>query len=177
MSEESRKERRVLVAVDESDESMYALSWSLKNIIFQNSSDTLILLYVKPHHHDAYATFDSTGIMDDPQTPGHVLSPEASAAIKKYSQDVVDCVLQKSKRMCKDLENVKVETQIESGNPKDVICEMSRKLNADLLVMGSHDYAAMKRAFFDSVSEYCSQNVKCPVLIVRKRKPYAGSGN
>ncbi|WVZ07762.1 hypothetical protein V8G54_021108 [Vigna mungo] len=156
---------------------MYALSWSLKNIIFQNSSDTLILLYVKPHHHDTFTPLDSTGIMDDPQTPGHVLSPKASAAIKKYSQDVVDCVLQKSKRICKDLENVKLETQVERGNPKDVICEMSRKLNADLLVMGSHDYGVMKRAFFESVSEYCSQNVKCPVLIVKKPKPHAGAGN
>jgi len=69
MSEESRKERRVLVAVDETAESMYALSWSLKNIIFQNSSDTLILLYVKPHQ-PAFAPLDSTGIMDDPETPG-----------------------------------------------------------------------------------------------------------
>jgi len=69
MSEESRTERRVLVAVDESDESMYALSWSLKNIIFQNSNDTLVLLYVKPPH-SIYTPLDSTGRMDDPETPG-----------------------------------------------------------------------------------------------------------
>ncbi|MEI4850564.1 universal stress protein, partial [Klebsiella pneumoniae] len=39
-------ERKILVAVDEGEESSYALSWCLENIV--NSKDTLILLYAKP---------------------------------------------------------------------------------------------------------------------------------
>ncbi|KAK8473736.1 hypothetical protein PHAVU_001G225300 [Phaseolus vulgaris] len=162
MSEESRNERRVLVAVDESDESMYALSWSLKNIIFQNSTDNLVLLYVKPHH-GTYAS--AADRLDDPEAP----------AIRKYSQDVADCVIEKSKRLCKNLQNVKVETHIGSGDPREVICEMTEKLNADLLVMGSHGHGLIKSIFLGSVSNHCSQKVKCPVLIVKKPKPCAGA--
>ena len=171
----TRNERRVLVAVDEGEESMYALSWSLKNIIFQNSSDTLILLYVKPPH-AVYSPLDSTGRIDDPETPGYLFSPDISAAIEKYSQEVADCVLEKAKKLCKDLQNVIVETRVESGDPRDVICDMSQKLGADLLIMGSHGYGVVKRAFLGSVSNYCSQNVKCPILIVKKPKPSAGAG-
>ena len=171
----TRNERRVLVAVDEGEESMYALSWSLKNIIFQNSSDTLILLYVKPPH-AVYSPLDSTARIDHPETPGYLFSSDVSAAIEKYGQEVADCVLEKAKKLCKDLQNVMVETRVESGDPRDVICDMSQKLGADLLIMGSHGYGVVKRAFLGSVSNYCSQNVKCPILIVKKPKPSAGAG-
>lgn len=71
MSEEARNERRVLVAVDEGEESMHALSWCLNNLVFQNSKDTLILLYVKPPH-AVYAPFDGTGswVDADPEPQG-----------------------------------------------------------------------------------------------------------
>ncbi|XP_027350908.1 universal stress protein PHOS32-like isoform X1 [Abrus precatorius] len=193
MSEEARNERRVLVAVDAGEESAYALSWSLKNIVFQNSRDTLILLYVK-HHQSFFTPFDATGRMDDPQTPrifnpsfnstyifnylvpflllisAILFSSEINATIEKYSQDVADCVIEKAKKLCKHLQHVKVETRVESGDPREVICEMSEKLGADVLVMGSHGYGFIKRSFLGSVSDYCSQNVKCPVLIVKNPK-------
>lgn len=42
------KDRKILVAVDGGDESSYALSWCINNVVDQNFKDTLILLYVKP---------------------------------------------------------------------------------------------------------------------------------
>lgn len=57
----AQEERRILVAVDEGEESLHALSWCLKNLVLQNSKDTLILLYVKPPR-VVYSTFDGTGI-------------------------------------------------------------------------------------------------------------------
>ena len=53
------KERRILVAVDESEESMYALSWCLTNLLSLNTT-TLLLLYVKPPP-PAYSSLDATG--------------------------------------------------------------------------------------------------------------------
>lgn len=41
-------ERKIVVAVDESKESMYALSWCLSNLVSHSSKNTLVLLYVKP---------------------------------------------------------------------------------------------------------------------------------
>ncbi|OIW07094.1 hypothetical protein TanjilG_02728 [Lupinus angustifolius] len=158
MSEFAENERRIVVAIDEGDESMYALSWCLKNIVFENSKDTLILLYVKPPA-PLFPSFDA---------PEFVITAEAMAKIEKYSQEVADRVLETATRLCNNIPNV--EMKVGQGDPRDVICEMTQKLGADMLVMGSHGYGTIKRAFLGSVSNYCAQNAKCPVLIVKKPK-------
>ncbi|CAJ2628800.1 universal stress protein A-like [Trifolium pratense] len=157
--------RRIMVAIDEGDESIYALTWCLKNLIFKNSKDHLILLYVKPPR-VVYSAFDGTG---------YLFSSDITATMEKYSQQVADCVLEKAKLICGDVQNV--ETRIENGDPRDVICEAVQKLGVDILVMGSHGYGVIKRAFLGSVSNHCAQNVKCPVLIVKKPKSNAGGDN
>lgn len=45
-----KNERKIMVAVDESQESMYALSWCINNLISDtnNRNNKLVLLYVKP---------------------------------------------------------------------------------------------------------------------------------
>ncbi|XP_057722920.1 universal stress protein PHOS32-like [Arachis stenosperma] len=173
MAEEAENERRVLVAVDEGDESMYALSWCLNNLVFQNSKNTLILLYVNPPR-GGYMPFETAAALDDPEIhPANLYSPEITAAMERYSQEVADCVLAKAKKLCKDLQHVKVETKVEDGDPRDVICEMAERLGAHVLVMGSHGYGLIKRTFLGSVSSHCAQNVKCPVLIVKKPKSIA----
>ncbi|KAM3752529.1 hypothetical protein ACB098_03G025700 [Castanea mollissima] len=163
MADVAAKERKILVAVDEGEESMHALSWCLKNVISENSKDTLVLVYVKPPR-AVFSALDGTG---------YLFSADIMAAMNKYSNDVAECVVEKAKKMCKDLHDVKVETRIEHGDPRDVICQMTEKLGADVLVMGSHGYGLIKRALLGSVSNHCAQNVKCPVLIVKKPKSTA----
>jgi hypothetical protein len=51
---------KIVVAVDESEESMHALSWCLSNLISHNSTATLVLLYVKPPP-AMYSSFDVAG--------------------------------------------------------------------------------------------------------------------
>ncbi|BFG36831.1 hypothetical protein CerSpe_231060 [Prunus speciosa] len=173
MADVAESERRILVAVDEGEESMHALSWCLKNVVSQNSKDTLILLYAKPPR-AVYTALDGTGRSEDPS--GYLFSSDILAAMEKYGADVAACVLEKAKKMCKDLQqDAKVEARVENGDPRDVICQMAEQLGADVLVMGSHGYALIKRAFLGSVSNHCAQNVKCPVLIVKKPKTNAGS--
>ncbi|XVF05966.1 hypothetical protein REPUB_Repub06bG0007000 [Reevesia pubescens] len=157
------KDRKILVAIHEGEESMYALSWCLKNVISQNSKDTLILLYAKPPR-AVYSALDGTG---------YLFSTDILATMDKYSNDVAVCVIEKAKRMCGEqaaADEVKVEVRVENGDPRDVICQVAEKIDADVLVMGSHGYGLIKRAFLGSVSNHCAQNVKCPVLIVKKPK-------
>lgn len=40
---------------------------------------------------------------------------------------------------------MKVETKVEKGDPRDVICETVENLRADMLVLGSHGYGVIKR--------------------------------
>ncbi|PRQ42368.1 putative universal stress protein A [Rosa chinensis] len=168
MADVAEKERKILVAVDEGEESMYALSWCLKNVVSQNSKDTLILVYVKPPK-AVYMPLDGTGYM---------FSTDIFAAMEKYSGQVASSVVEKAKKMCRDVLpelDVKVETRVENGDPRDVICHLVEQIAADVLVMGSHGYGLIKRAFLGSVSNHCAQNAKCPVLIVKKPKTNCGS--
>ncbi|XP_057423241.1 universal stress protein A-like protein isoform X2 [Lotus japonicus] len=162
MAETSGIERRIMVTVDEGDESMYALSWCLKNLAFQNDKDHLILLYVKPPR-VVYSAFDGTG---------YLFSSDITATMERVSQQVAEGVLERAKGLCNNVENVEVKA--ESGDPRDVICQMVQKWGVDVLVMGSHGYGVIKRAFLGSVSNHCAQNVKCPVVIVKKPKSTAG---
>ncbi|KAK4282725.1 hypothetical protein QN277_014069 [Acacia crassicarpa] len=78
--------------------------------------------------------------------------------------------MEKAKKLCMNLQQVKVETRVEKGDPRDVICGMAEKLGMDVVVLGSHGHGLIKRALLGSVSNHCAQNVKCPVLIVKKPK-------
>ncbi|KAI6692361.1 universal stress protein A-like protein isoform X2 [Syzygium oleosum] len=174
MAEVEAEERRLLVAVDESEESMHALSWCLKNIISDKFRDTLLLLYVKPPR-AASTALDGTGKRC--YAEAYMFSSEVMLAIERYSNEVADCVMEKAKRLCSELADVKVETRVENGDARDVICQMTDKLGADLLVMGSHGYGLIKRAFLGSVSNHCAQNAKCPVMIVKKPKSTSTATN
>ncbi|KAG8479282.1 hypothetical protein CXB51_029864 [Gossypium anomalum] len=149
------KERKILVAVDDGLESMYALSWSLHNLISQTSNDNIILIYAKPPR-TVYTSPD-----------GYLFSPDMLASIDKCRNDLASSIIEKAKKICREQgdNEVKVEVIIESGDPRDVICQAADKIHADVLVMGSHGYGLIKRAFLGSVSNHCAQNVKCPVLI------------
>ncbi|KAA8545237.1 hypothetical protein F0562_020021 [Nyssa sinensis] len=171
MADVEARERKILVAVDEGEESMYALSWCLKNVVFENTKDTLILLYAKPPQ-SVYPTH-GTGRREHPQ--GYLFSSDIMASMERYSNEAADCVMEKAKRACKEVKDVKVETRVENGDPRDVICQMAQELEVDVVVMGSHGYGLIKRAFLGSVSNHCAQNVKCPVLIVKRPKSSAGN--
>ncbi|XP_038715659.1 universal stress protein A-like protein isoform X1 [Tripterygium wilfordii] len=197
MADVAGKERRIVVTVDESEESRHALSWCLENVISSNSKDTLLLLYVQPPR-AVYTAMDGSGGRHNPRGifvifnllihiwqlvsrefwfagfSGYLFSADIMATMEKYSNDVAQSVIEKAKRMCQD---VKVETRVEHGDARDVICQMVEKLNADMLVMGSHGYGLIKRAFLGSVSNHCAQNVKCPVLIVKKPKSPSDASN
>ncbi|GAA0147845.1 hydrolase [Lithospermum erythrorhizon] len=169
-----RPERRILVAVDESEESSYALSWCLENIVSSSSQnkDSLILLYAKPPR-TLYPTLDGTGA-----AAGYILSSDVMESMERYNNEVAASVLDKAKRECSSVLNndeIKVETMAEYGDPRDVICQVAERMNVDVVVMGSHGYGLIQRTFLGSVSNHCAQNLKCPVLIVKKPKSNGGN--
>ncbi|PWS23103.1 hypothetical protein DKP78_14910 [Enterococcus faecium] len=63
---------------------------------------------------------------------------------------------------------VKVETRVEKGDPRDVICGAVEKAGADMVVMGSHAYGFLQRTLLGSVSNHCVQHCKCPVVFVKR---------
>ncbi|MED6118901.1 hypothetical protein PIB30_007063 [Stylosanthes scabra] len=151
------KEQKIMVAVDQSQESMHALSWCLSNLISDtNNKKKLVLLHVKPP--PAVRSFD---------TGGYVFSPEVIAAMEKYSMELANSVMDKAEAIC-NAKDIITERVIGMGDAKNVICSTVLKLDADTLVMGSHGYGFFKRTLFGSVSDHCAKHAKCPVIIVKQ---------
>ncbi|WJX13592.1 hypothetical protein P8452_03967 [Trifolium repens] len=154
------RERKIMVAVDESEESMYALSWSITNLISDtNNNSKLVLLYVKPP--SAVYSLDSAG---------YIFSNETIDDLEEYSKKLAKSVTKRAEAICRnfDATNINIEKVVGTGEAKNVICNAAKKLEADTLVMGSHGYGFFKRALLGSVSDYCVKNAKCPVVIVKQ---------
>lgn len=56
---------------------------------------------------------------------------------------------------------------LREGWPKDAILDEAERWGADLIVVGSHGYGAIKRLFLGSVSLAIATNAACSVEIVR----------
>ncbi|KAJ1412569.1 UspA [Sesbania bispinosa] len=155
---EEIKERKILVAVDESQESMFALSWCITNLISDTPNVKLVLLYVMPT--PAVHSFVATG---------YIFSNDVISAMEKYCKDLANSVMERAAAICRNLNttNIKIERVISNGDARNVICHAVQKLEADTLVMGTHGYGFFKRALVGSVSDYCAKHAKCPVVIVK----------
>ncbi|CAL9131621.1 unnamed protein product [Musa textilis] len=151
--------RRIVVAVDESEESTYALRWFLRNLLRavpaegSEAGDTLILVYARPSPR-VYPAMDGAGRT---LCLFYLFDEEVAATMDKHSKDVME----KAQSICEghgnvrraseagfllcDVDQVKVEAKVCIGDARDVICQVVEKLGADLLVMGSHGYGFIKR--------------------------------
>ncbi|XP_028094506.1 universal stress protein A-like protein [Camellia sinensis] len=103
-----------------------------------------------------------------------MFSLDIMVALDKYNNELAESVMEKAKRLCKEVHDfdVKVETRVESGDPRDVICQATEKLGVDMVVLGSF-FGVVNlngRIFLGSVSNHCVHNAKCPVLIVKRSK-------
>eukprot|EP00249_Psilotum_nudum_P010569 c22619_g1_i2 orf=233-775(+) len=156
--------RKILVALDDGDESEHALIWSLNNGIVcprGSSSDTVILLHAQTQP-QVLVGYGGPGTIH-----GFFITPEIIDSVRRQQEDISRKVLTKAKKIC-DERNVNVETMVAFNDPRDAICEAVEKLHCDFLVIGSHGYGAVKRTLLGSVSDYCVHNAKCPVVIVKK---------
>ncbi|KAK7337511.1 hypothetical protein VNO77_18090 [Canavalia gladiata] len=153
-----RKERKIMVAVDERQESMFALSWCITKLISDTPNVKLVLLYVKPPPptHSFNAAW-------------HIFSRDVVSVMEKHGKDLANSVMESAEAICKKLNTTTIEMErvVGCGDAKDVICSVVQKLEVDTLVLGTHGYGFLKRAFLGSVSDYCARHAKCAVVIVK----------
>ncbi|XP_065868536.1 universal stress protein A-like protein [Euphorbia lathyris] len=156
------KKMKVMVAIDESEGSFYALQWTLDNLInslFTTSNEPTIqgglitLLHVQQPFNPAVYPIGPGGAVVE--------------SVRKARQETSAALLVRALNMCND-KMVKAETVILEGDAKDMICQATEQRPIDLLVVGSRDLGTIKRAFLGSVSDYCSHYAKCPTLIVKQ---------
>ncbi len=56
---------------------------------------------------------------------------------------------------------------VESGDPRDVILAQAKRLNAEMIVVGTHGRRGITRALIGSVTESVVRTAPCSVLVVR----------
>ncbi|KAG2583571.1 universal stress protein A-like protein isoform X2 [Panicum virgatum] len=149
--------QRVMVAVDESECSRHALEWALRNLA-PTLAPPLLLLTVQPLVPLGYVSAASFGAPP----------PELIKSMQDQQRELTRALLDKAKAICAE-HGVPVETIVEVGDPKEMICEAAEKKNVNLLVLGSHSRGPIQRLFLGSVSNYCVHHCKCPVLVVKNQ--------
>ncbi|XP_015895651.1 universal stress protein A-like protein isoform X1 [Ziziphus jujuba] len=156
MAEENKK-KKVMVAVDESECSHYALQWALQHLTHTIVDSHLVIFTVQPFVNSGFALAATYG----------TAPVELTASLQDNQKKIALALLDKAKEICAK-HGIVAETITEIGDPKETICEAVEKLNIELLVLGSHSRGAIGRAFLGSVSNYCVHHAKCPVLVVKK---------
>ena len=73
------------------------------------------------------------------------MTSDVLASVERHASAVSAAAVDKARRLCAGHPHVAVETLVESGDPRDVICDAADKVGADLLVMGSHGYGFIQR--------------------------------
>ncbi|MGM9949593.1 MAG: universal stress protein [Lysinibacillus sp.] len=140
--------KSIVVAVDGSKEAEYAFRKSI-DIAKRNEGSTLNLV--------------------------HVIDTRSFAAIEAYDRSIAERSQQhaeellngyKEQAAAEGLENVKVI--IEYGSPKNIITrDLSKLVDADLIVCGATGLNAVERFLIGSVSEAIVRSAKCDVLVIR----------
>ncbi|VVA17987.1 PREDICTED: universal stress [Prunus dulcis] len=158
-------DKKVMVAIDESDCSHYALMWVLDNLKDSITKSPLIIFVAQPPATGNITFAAPLGVarMYYPisSTPGYVESAQENH--RKFAV----ALLEKAKQICAS-HGVEARVVTEIGDPKTAICDAVEKHNINLLILGERGHGTIKRAILGSVSNYCVQNAKCPVLVVKK---------
>lgn len=88
---------------------------------------------------------------------------ELDAALRKQGENVVNSALQK----LKSNKTFLADAVLAPGSPRPVILDEAERWGADLIVLGSHGYGALKRFLLGSVSQAIVSHAKCSVEVVR----------
>ncbi|KAL6623624.1 hypothetical protein ACP70R_033503 [Stipagrostis hirtigluma subsp. patula] len=147
----------MVVGIDDSEHSFYALQWALQHFFAPGRPHEyrLAVVNAKP---TAASAIGLAG-------PGAAeVLPFVEADLKRTSMRVID----KAKDLCKQVSDAVFE--VVEGDARNVLCEAVERHHAEMLVLGSHGYGAIKRAVLGSVSDYCAHHAHCTVMIVKKPK-------
>ncbi|WRX22132.1 UspA - like 10 [Theobroma cacao] len=180
----------MLVAVDDSAHSEYALEWTLDHFFTSFGSNRpfqLLVIHARPLPSSVIGLTGPVRITVDPvqsdrsictkitsKTNVVTFSGAASAEVvpimKVGIKKTATMVKDKVKEICRNKSLSDVRVEVLEGDPRNVVCEAVEKYHAAILVLGSHGYGTVRRAILGSVSDYCAHHAHCSVMIVKKPK-------
>jgi len=140
--------RRILVPVDFSEESRKAVAYAIP--FAQQFSAAIYLLHVMtPISYVPYNDF-----------PFPMALREEPAEVKSKLRDFwIEF---------KEAASIKAVMLCAEGRAFHEICECSKLLGVDLVIMPTHGYTGMEHLFLGGTTERVVRHASCPVLVVRK---------
>ena len=142
---------KILVAIDDSKFSEAVVEAVIRQATPQET-EAKVLHVIEP-----------IPIYPDGQAWGY--GPGASQVLEEQRKEAEELVARAGQTLRE--KNFKVMTDIEEGNPKEVIIDSAAEWHADLIVVGSHGRKGLDRFFMGSVSEAVARHARCSVQIVR----------
>lgn len=153
--------RKVLVAVDDSETSAYAFTWTLYNLIQQDDHLVILNVALTP------TVLPNADVVGDytvpPLAPSGIELEAAEMCVTEESTALVNKYLQQCAQ-----KNISCEGKVVKGDPSSWIVDEADRISADMVVVGSHASGLLKRTFFGSSSDYVMHNTICPVAIIRQ---------
>jgi nucleotide-binding universal stress UspA family protein len=137
---------RIVVGLDGSPPSLEALDWAARQADLTRSSLEAVMTWQWP------TTFGwGVPVPDD-------FHPEEE--VRHTLESAVDTVRARPP-------DLQIDARVVNGHPAPTLVEASK--GADLLVVGSRGHGEFVGMLLGSVSEYCTSNAHCPVLVHRAR--------
>ncbi|KAJ4769157.1 Adenine nucleotide alpha hydrolases-like superfamily protein [Rhynchospora pubera] len=157
---------KVMVAVNESSLKGYphpsissrsAFEWTLSKLVRSNFSGfKLLFLHVQVPDEDGFDDMDSI-----------YASPADFKSMKERNKIRGLHLLEFFVNHCHEL-GINCEAWIRKGDPKEVICSEVKRVQPDMLVVGSRGLGPFQRVFVGTVSEFCVKHANCPVVTIRR---------
>lgn len=155
------KYKTILYATDLSDNAAHAFRHAIG--LSRTDNARIHLLHVLPEMDAAMLNYVST-VMGEGKLASYEL---------EHKEEIKDQIRLRLHKFAKeeladhpeDLQRI-AEIEVHHGNPVVQILEAADRVNADLIVMGTHGKGMIKHAFLGSVAEKVLRKVHRPVLVV-----------
>jgi nucleotide-binding universal stress UspA family protein len=153
--------RIVVVGVDDSDASEEAVKWTLANIY--KDGDDLHMIHVIPRFQLIGGVPPADFVAHHDPKVYEELIKKSEAFIARRVLTHVDQMTTASTSLPPVIHIIKFET--DSDSIGTVLCRKAEELNAAVLVVARHDKSKLSQFFLGSVSQFCVEHCKRPVVV------------
>ncbi len=151
----SNEFKRILVAVDGSEESMAAADYAISIAAKEKTHSELFLLHVVPSE---IKFGHSSGLFG-------IVPPK----FREHMEQEADRWFAKIKAKAANTGGITISTEVIStgASPQVAIVEYAERINTDLIVVGTRGMSGVKKMLLGSVASGVLTYSHCPVLVVK----------
>ena len=155
--------RVVIICVDDSDSSEDAVKWTLANVF--KDGDELHIIHVVPRFQTFAGGVPPADFLPhhDPGVYENMIKTAEAFIARRVLKHVDELAATTTASPPPVVHIIKFET--DSDSIGTVLCKKAEELKAAVLVVARHDKSKLQQFFLGSVSSFCIEHCKRPVLV------------